>query len=531
MRKSHFVLRKRLWLPLAFIISAIFIIQSCSKYDTAHKTKEPEFTVNEAKEWWYGSFKKSPEYLEIEKKSAFAISNNLSEKKSPSWKRAITYRLGEFDVIEAPLVYETRRILLPQMGDIINTDEGKRIAEATSTRLLFFKSDDGSIQLRISTLVPTREYAKKKNYDLSSITLNNIPKDFQGYQMIRKWNEEQINTFLIKDGKRIQQQHIQRPEGSFELLKKDGGIFVIAKKQIPQKLLQVKEQKTTARSISPLFESKYECSSEWVPKMITVCVIVYESDEPTREVCEQHQSDNEYELQEKCGWTWYPDPPDDPCGSYGVCGGGGGDDGDGGGDPPTPPQEIRKDISDSCIAAQVDSALQFGIKNAITQFINTAFSNTDRFIIEFYDGPITGPDSTADAVTSTGPVPGFPGLFKTSIKFNTNKLTNTSAEYIGATVFHEMIHAWIDYKCPSTTDNINHHNLLSQNPSFGQMVDAIRGMYPNISLQDATDLAWGGLNKTFAWQNLDIFTKARAIQTNIDYKEADRGTPCNRTQQ
>ena len=56
------------------------------------------------------------------------------------------------------------------------------------------------------------------------------------------------------------------------------------------------------------------------------------------------------------------------------------------------------------------------------------------------------------------------------------------------------------------------------------MANSLREMFPNISLQDAIDLAWGGLDQTSAWAALSQADRDRITQTNWDYRHAAKGT-------
>jgi len=109
-------------------------------------------------------------------------------------------------------------------------------------------------------------------------------------------------------------------------------------------------------------------------------------------------------------------------------------------------------------------------------------------------------------------------------------LNNASQEYITATILHEAVHAWIDYQYGHGSPEANiQHNLMAQNDRFNMMRDALMEMFPNLSLQAATDLTWGGLKNTNAFSQLSATEQQRILQINYNYRERinNTGTACS----
>ena len=103
---------------------------------------------------------------------------------------------------------------------------------------------------------------------------------------------------------------------------------------------------------------------------------------------------------------------------------------------------------------------------------------------------------------------------------------SASKEYIAATILHEVVHAWIDYKFTNPIDNAHQHSLMAGTNRFNLMRSALLEMYPNMNSQDATDLTWGGLYNTIEFSNLTPAERDRIIQTNSNYKNNTKGTHC-----
>jgi hypothetical protein len=93
-----------------------------------------------------------------------------------------------------------------------------------------------------------------------------------------------------------------------------------------------------------------------------------------------------------------------------------------------------------------------------------------------------------------------------------------------ATVFHELLHAYLGYLDINTFDTGSQHNEIADN-YIQLLVSALMEHYA-ISQTDATHLAWGGLHMTNKWDSLTSPMKNLIIQTNSKYKSGDRGTPC-----
>ena len=378
---------------VSFIL-LIIVFVACRRTEVL--SRKSTLTVKEAKEWWYGVYRKSAAYTEIDKSSVFAATEMGSDKKYPSWKRAVTYQMGNFEVVEAPLVYENKSVLMPGMGDIVNTEEGRRIFKASNTKVLLFKSPDGSIDVRISTLVPSREYAKKKFYDLSDIHLNDIPEDFEGYQMVRKWNEEQVNTYtVVKGNLRTKQKLKKLGKGNFTLT---ADRKLIPKESVLPDLIAKAKSATTKRGVgshtssdklqsipNTIAEYVETCHMVWVPRVSEVCIVVHIADEPDEEVCDEHESDTEGEYEEKCETIWIPDEePLDPCETYGInCPPGGGT------TDPNDPQDPHDPPGDPCAEKRKRDSIagalleKNGIEESMDSLGSDVATNSNEKIFSF----------------------------------------------------------------------------------------------------------------------------------------------------
>lgn len=161
------------------------------------------------------------------------------------------------------------------------------------------------------------------------------------------------------------------------------------------------------------------------------------------------------------------------------------------------------------------------LKNEISSTINTAFgSNPDLDLVFYNDSFSSSLDGTSSA---TGNLNSF---CRIEIILNTS-LSQSSKEYIAATVIHEALHAFIILsETTNGSNNTNSHELLASSANFERMVTALKEMYPNISDADARDLTWGGLGGTQAYSTLSQSDKNRISNTNNLFKNATKGTTC-----
>jgi hypothetical protein len=283
---------KFIFTGISALIFCWFIFQSCHKTDqglSPDRSNEAVSFKKEAQKWWENTFVKSEKYDKTDWTSPLAPPTGSSTKRFPIWRRVATYKLGEYQVAEMPLFYETNTILLPGMQKLENTPEGMRIARAALHRMMVFKKPDGSMVVRTVTIVPTPEYAKKMNYDISRISLKKLPDDFGGYLMVGGWNQSKKNIVRFEAGKK------------------------------PRTVKILTGEEFKARKAVSTSNAKTVCDWKWVPEYIWVCVysLTMSGDSPGgggEDPCdlyghwEQHGGHWEYQCWEE------PDPedPEDP---------------------------------------------------------------------------------------------------------------------------------------------------------------------------------------------------------------------------
>ncbi|MBA3674704.1 MAG: hypothetical protein H0W75_07065, partial [Chitinophagaceae bacterium] len=144
---------KLLLFLFSFSAIVIFIItfNSCKKV-ALDEVFTPEFdkTFNTAaaKEWYYGTFKKSAEWASYYSIKSGTTANNgaiastekaakPNELKLPDWKHGVYRKVGNMEVMEFPLHKAHRSISIPNKS--LTEGEKKKIAAASLTRIVFIK--------------------------------------------------------------------------------------------------------------------------------------------------------------------------------------------------------------------------------------------------------------------------------------------------------------------------------------------------------------------------------------------------------
>lgn len=300
------------WTALVALVTLATFF-ACKRTSDIQPSKDT-FGVDQAKEWYYGYFKKSIYFKKLNVNSPFVgdfyktISSRTSNtdarniKKSPKWGLAQSVTQNGLQIVEMPILYDITTILLP--GTQSKSQSVKeQLANASLNKILFIKKPNGQIAIRLVTIVPSIDYATSKNFDISNNNATNLEDNFSGYMMVRKWDETPIKTLKILNGNSYKNVTIRKMMNNVQ----------------------------TETEQSP-------CYFEWVPKIYRTCAVAYQGDEPDHE-CEEWDevespTEGSWELNEDCGIGGEHDEEDlcllfnigcevdeeDPCVMYGNCG-------------------------------------------------------------------------------------------------------------------------------------------------------------------------------------------------------------------
>jgi hypothetical protein len=179
-------------------------------------TANTAFTAKAAQDWWWATFRKSPEATQLNRQSPFAslalygpngtVQSKLT--KLPNFKEAVAYTIGTSQVVEASLVYPANTIFIPG-AERQTAEQKQRIAAASLQRVLFIKTASGKIEVRLATLVPTYAYAAAKGFDISHNSFGKLDADFDGFIFTRRWNETPLQLMAVENGRRTKSLTLQ----------------------------------------------------------------------------------------------------------------------------------------------------------------------------------------------------------------------------------------------------------------------------------------------------------------------------------
>lgn len=174
------------------IILMIVILFSCQKEASKISISEEEFSAAAAKEWYYGTFKKTVDYA--------AFNATTSGKKLPEWKISTKKKVGEYSVVDFPLAKQKSSVFFSQSTNLSENNK-KRIAESSITKMSFIKSKNGKVDVRETTYIPDIDYLIRHNYDISSNSFGNIDDDYSGSIVVKTWNGKEISRTILSNGK------------------------------------------------------------------------------------------------------------------------------------------------------------------------------------------------------------------------------------------------------------------------------------------------------------------------------------------
>lgn len=500
---------------IALLISLVSMltINSCRKMDDAGRKPAEDFNVAAAKEWWYGEFRKGDEFKNW--KTNYSV---IKGRKSPDWKRGIYLKIGNTEIVELPLIYEIK--IVPNAKDIGSSEwDKKSIASASLDRLVIIRTSGGLIETRIVQYVPTIDYLKKRNYDISGNKVTQFDPDFSGNMYVKKWNEQLVKGYKLENGKLI-------------------------------KRIKAKDKSTS-------IASRWDCETVWYDIYRQDCEWTQEGDQPATEVCGEWYL---FETQpvEEC--TYVPDEEpgeDDPCFNlsaaecmcdlFGLyCDGPPGGSGGGGG-VSLPPVYIS--VQHPCLKAAIQDVMGTTYPSA---------ANADDLSVLFsylFASIYTSPTSygTLNVIQTSGATqhpawvdpPNSPGLYTIHINpywYNGQLISGVPAhptkEYWASEFIHEVVHTFMmeyNFDDAFISDGLAQHQQMIQY-WITHMAQVLENMY-NMSSTDATALALAGLGDvlqqgsiasqtqwdTFIFQNYNLHV-TDVITIRNDYLTGVKGT-------
>lgn len=166
------------------------------------KNERPAQVINQfneaaAKEWYYGTFKKSQEWA----------SSPQHGKKLPNWKFGLYKKIADMEVVEFPLVQAKKTTSVPSA--ILSSEEKKKIFVASLSKILFIKKRNKTFVREID-YIPDYEYLRTKNFDISDVSiLKSNNQNFSGRIRIKDWKGNVIALRMLENGRIVKQGEIK----------------------------------------------------------------------------------------------------------------------------------------------------------------------------------------------------------------------------------------------------------------------------------------------------------------------------------
>lgn len=123
------------------------------------------------------------------------------------------------------------------------------------------------------------------------------------------------------------------------------------------------------------------------------------------------------------------------------------------------------------------------------------------------------------------------------LRLNLAALGDASDEYVTATIYHEIIHNFLNMLYPDSTEAEQHEEM--ERDWREVMENQLKSDFPHLSNKDAYGLAWGGLGDTPAYQKLladdkknntgitgDIAASNKNFKNLNNTNTTTYGTPC-----
>lgn len=130
-------------------------------------------------------------------------------------------------------------------------------------------------------------------------------------------------------------------------------------------------------------------------------------------------------------------------------------------------------------------------------------------------------------LTKTTPFIYSNGRCDFNITLNTDVLKDASKEFTAATIYHEIVHAYLRTSGVTGYD-LQHNAIAAEYES--KLESSLKSLFPNLSDLDAKSLSWGGLMDTPAWADFKAKNPSQAQDmevANSQRRVHTKGTPCN----
>ncbi len=186
-------------------------------------------------------------------------------------------------------------------------------------------------------------------------------------------------------------------------------------------------------------------------------------------------------------------------------------------------KSIIKNVKNPCLSSILDEAIDSQLKNNLTDILHNTFGAKKDFNITFIDTSLNNNIRDGQTTSITHPN----GRIEFIVKLNTEVLLDASKEYVAATIYHEIIHAYL-MTAGITGQNL-HHNTMAEEYQL-KIASALKSIFPSLPLIEADALSWGGLMTTNLWNTYQSNHPSDALNLQVlvsQHRVKTIGSSCN----
>lgn len=446
------------------MVTAITII-SCQREISAPESSA--FDAKAAKEWYYGTFKKSSDYLSLDR--------TKTGKLSPDWNHGKEYKIGNISFVEFPLVKEIKNFKVPQYPGL-SLHQLTIIANTSFETVVFARNSSGQMSVRVIQYVPDWQLAQKRNFDISYLKLNTLKKEFSGRLSITNWQgtNEKKYQYTNQGVRKIKKAIRNNPDGSTGHRTEDETCMIWTVTEEHMLCTGYVEGDITYITNCSDWEA-----TAWAWEELGDCETIGSGDDE----CDVISTGLDVCI----------------CQIFDICADLGGGNNSGA------VNSVINNLNDPCKSAALLAITSPAINNAITSFYNVS--------LQPINSPIT-------LIIGEGNVPGGGPAVSTELSPGSNIWSTTlsnsflysgnsmSQQAWGAIIAHEILHIFISSSnlAPYMT-NPSHHLVIFT--SFINTTSNLLQAAFGIGAADATKLALNGLADLWSWGNFDTMSQSQ----------------------
>ncbi|HXH98719.1 MAG TPA: hypothetical protein VNI52_00505 [Sphingobacteriaceae bacterium] len=394
------------------------------------------------------------------------------------WKRAVSGTASGYTYAEVPVKYSSKvtpAVFIRGNGQDTPSKPDDAVLKASFDRLIIYKDKKGTVYQKLISYVPDKAYLLRHKGDISHNRLGKLDKDFDGYIFHKEWSGKMTYILRIENGRVMKTIR-------FGDNKRKNNLNKVRAQQCDWYDIFYWYQDCVMYNDDP---NDVVCGD---PYSEYCCTEEYCYDDGVNDEGPMDCSDPAYFGHPDCS----TDPDPSPCGySYSKSGA----------RIKNECMEIINNIKDPCLKALVTSLLDMNLNQKLSEIINN-FDNNAIADIYFQDSPETKNFTPANFTNASYNPNTF--IFKATVTLSTNILNESSKEFAGAVVIHEVIHGYFS-KLEGANELLTKGHQEMADKFITPMAEFLVSEYL-MSLKDATALAWSGLGDTKSYSTATNFS-------------------------